>query len=225
MNVVFQPFDTWHYLMNLRQDASGALQCDKMGDDFYLVLRLPYQQDLNAIPPSAFLSVLHHTADRLLQAANQFIKVGDTVELGLFAKAAVVMGFQILGMQNCACSYAMFVCNIKMMEDTSKLMTVFAHPNGLFAAGNVCHVPAVLKLRLSQDKIVKHRKEKFTGYYVAEFSGSVELEDSRIWYNIPGSKIDYPINSAMLRQKRIYIKSELQPKFDSSGGVRIELVN
>ncbi len=223
MNVLFQPFDSLHYLMNLRLDASGALQSDKLGDDYYLVLRVPYEQDLGAITPMIFRNVLLGAADRLCNPFNAFMKVGESAELGLFSKATVMTGFPILGVQNAASTYAMFVCNITLMPgSTDRLLTVYCSPNGLFAASNFCKVPAVIKYTMRQDKVVKHRKEKLTGYYVVDFIGSVELDRGSIWYNIPGSKIDYPVNAAMLHQKRIYIKSDLLPVFHSSGGVRIE---
>lgn len=225
MNVVFMPFDAQHYLMNLRLNMSGALQSDRMGDQYCLILRLPYQQDFNAITPQIFLNVLQNSVSELVNHCNTFVKVGENADLGLFLRTAVITGFQVMGVQNAASSYAMFSCEITMSQDTGeKLLVVYASPNGLFAAENICNVPAVVQVRVQRDVIYKHRKEKFTGYYVAEFFGSVELEQGNIWYNIPGSKVNYPVNGAMLRQKRIYIKSDFPPEFKSAGGVRVDLI-
>ncbi len=222
MRIEFAPFDNLHYLMDLHLDSFGGLKCATMGDKYYLVLRVPYQQDVNIITPQIFQNVLQYAAEQLGNSIDRFVKVGENAELGIFSKAAVMTGALLFGVQNTACTYAMFVCDIGMQDTGEKLLTVYYSPKGLFAVGNACNIPAVVKYRMYQDKVIKHRREKLSGYYVVEFFGVVDLDCGKIWYNIPGSKIDYPINSAMLRQKRIYIKSDVPPVFQSTGGVRIE---
>ena len=223
MLIQFVPFDAQHYLMNLRLNASGALLSDRMGDQFSLILRLPYQQQFSAITPQIFMGILQNYAPQLIAHQNSFVKVGENADLGLFLRTAVVTGFQVIGGQNKASSYAMFACELRM-QGAEQLLMVYASPQGLFAAGNTCEVPAVVQVRVSrQMKKKTFGGEKFTGYYLAEFAGCNELDNGRIWYNIPGCKIDFPINEEMLKKRAVYIKSEDPPEFKSAGGIRVDI--
>ncbi len=224
MNVVFYPFDPQHYLMNLRLNLSGALQSDRMGDQYCLILRLPYQQDYSVITGQIFLQMLQVNAQAMLSQCNQFIKVGENADVGLFIHGAVVTGFQVMGAQSKAASYAMFSCVIaKDPQSGQSTLCVYVNPNGLFM-DNVCSVPAVVQLHVAPEVIVKHRREKPTGYYTVDFAGCSEVGEGNIWYMIPGSNLRYPVNSRMIEQKRIYIKTEQPPVFQSAGGVRVELI-
>lgn len=224
MKVVFKPFDTQHYLMNLRLNMSGALQCDRVGDQYCLILRLPYEQNIAAITPEVFMAVLQNAADELLTRSNAFVRVGEA-DLGLFLHGAMVTGFQVMGETSAAASYVLFCCEVTLSSETGeKTLVVYCSPNGLFASSNVCNVPAVVQVRLQKEIVRKFHKEKFTGYYTADFSGCAELSRGSIWYNVPGSQVNYPVNNAMLHQKRIYIKSEFPPVFHGSGGVRVDLI-
>lgn len=224
MKVICKPFDTQHYLMNLRQHG-GALQCDRMGDSYCLILRLPYQQDMDQVTPALFRQVLASAAAELVRNLGTFIRIGENAELGLFLHAAVLTGFTVTGAQDAAVTYAMFACELDQTPDTGeKTLTVYISPRGLFAADNFCRVPAVVQIRLHREITTKLFSKRFTGYYSVEFSGCTKLSQGSIWYTIPGCPIRYPVNSAMLRQKKIYIKSESEPEFHSVGGICVERI-
>ena len=223
MLIQFVPFDAQHYLMNLRLNASGALVSDRMGDQYSLILRLPYQQQLSAITPQVFRELLQNYAPQLIAHQNSFIQVGNNADMGLFLRTAVITGFQVVGAQNKASTYAMFACELRM-QGSEQLLMIYASPQGLFAAGNTCEVPAVVQVRVSkQMKKKAFGGEKFTGYYIAEFTGCNELDNAKIWYNLPDSKINFPINEEMLKKRVVYIKSEYPPEFKSVGGVRVDV--